>query len=180
MKIGYARVSTDEQDVELQVETLTKFGCETIRTEVFSGKTLKDRNELKTVLEFIREGDVLVITRIDRLARSLKDLMEIASLLEERGVGLVATEQPINTTTSMGKAFFGMLGVFAEFEYNIRIERQREGIVKARREGKYLGRLKKIDNLEIARLKDEGFGPSQIARKLNISRGSVYNALISQ
>src|SRR5262249_37943924 len=127
------------------------------------------------LLEFIRASDVLVVTRIDRLARSIADLQKIVGALNAKGAGLIATEQGgVNTTTAAGKCFLDMLAVFAEFETNLRRERQLEGIRKAQSEGKYKGRPAKIGAAEIEKLKAEGLGASEIARRLNIARSSVY------
>ena len=130
---GYARVSTIDQDLALQRAALKAAGCTVIREEKASGGSRKGRTELETLLQFMRAGDTLVVTRIDRLARSLRDLQNIVHELLEKGAHLKATEQPIDTSTPAGKAFLGMLGVFAEFETNLRRERQMEGIEAARR-----------------------------------------------
>jgi DNA invertase Pin-like site-specific DNA recombinase len=148
-----------------------------IRSEKVSGISTNGRQELKTLLEFIDAGDVLIVTRIDRLARSIGDLQDIVRALKAKGVALRATEQPIDTSTAAGKAFLDMLGLFAEFETNLRKERQMEGIAKAKAAGVYKGRPPSVDQAKVVDLKDQGFGPSQIARKLNISRASVYRAL---
>ncbi len=176
-KIGYARVSTDDQDTALQVETLMRAGCTVVRRENVSGTSLKGRTELAAIMEFIREGDTLVVTRIDRLARSIADLQVIVRQLTERGAKLQATEQPIDTSTAAGKAFLDMLGVFAEFETNLRRERQMEGIAKAKAARKYRGRTPEIDVNEVCRLKAEGMGATSIARQLKIGRASVYRVL---
>jgi DNA invertase Pin-like site-specific DNA recombinase len=173
-KIGYARVSTTDQDLSIQVAALTAAGCEVIRSETITGTTTAGRAELKTVLDFLRAGDVLMVTRIDRLARSIGDLQDIVRAVKGKGAALKATEQPIDTSTAAGKAFLDMLGVFAEFETNLRRERQIEGIRKAKAEGKYKGRPATLDPAEIARLKAEGLGASEIARRLNVARSSVY------
>ena len=112
MRYGYARVSTNDQDLTLQIDALEKADCSVIRKEKVSGTKLDNREELNTLLDFIREGDELVVTRIDRLARSLRDLQNIVHLLNKKGVNLVATDQPIDTSTSAGKAFLDMLGVY--------------------------------------------------------------------
>ena len=136
------------------------------------------RTELALLLEFLRRGDTLVVTRVDRLARSIKDLQDIVYLLKERGVTLRATEQPINTQSATGKAFLDMLGVFAEFETNLRRERQQEGIAAAKARGVYRGRKPSIDPAEIHRLRtEEQLGATAIARRLGIGRASVYRAL---
>lgn len=174
---GYARVSTTDQDLTIQEETLKAAGCETIRSEKASGTTIKGRTELETLMEFLREGDVLIVTRIDRLARSIRDLQNIVHDLRDRGVHLRATEQSIDTSTAAGKAFLDMLGVFAEFETNLRKERQMEGIAKAKAKGVYKGRKPTIDKDEVLRLKDQGMGASAIAKELGIGRASVYRVI---
>jgi len=175
--IGYARVSTTDQDLTVQIQALKAAGCDVIRKEKASGTTTKGRAELATILDFIREGDMLVVTRIDRLARSIADLQDIVRTLKARGAALRATEQPIDTSTAAGKCFLDMLGVFAEFETNLRRERQLEGIAKAKKAGVYKGRRPTIDLTEVLRLKNEGLGPSKIAKQLKIGRASVYRVL---
>ena len=126
MIYGYARVSSVSQDLAIQEEALKSVGCEVIRSEKVSGTSVQGRDELNNLLDFIRDGDELVITRIDRLARSVKDLQDIVHQLREKNVGLRAIEQPVDTTTPAGKCFLDMLGVFAEFETSLRKERQME------------------------------------------------------
>jgi DNA invertase Pin-like site-specific DNA recombinase len=174
---GYARVSTTDQDLSIQEAALRAAGCEVIRTEKRSGTTTKGRTELQTVLEFLRKGDVLMVTRVDRLARSIGDLQDIVRALKAKGAALKATEQPIDTSTAAGKCFLDMLGVFAEFETNLRRERQAEGISKAKKAGVYRGRKPSVDAVEVKRLKAEGLGASQIAKRLKIGRASVYRVL---
>jgi DNA invertase Pin-like site-specific DNA recombinase len=176
---GYARVSTKNQSNDIQEATLLQAGCTVVRSEKVTGTKIEGRQELTLLLQFMREGDTLVVTRIDRLARSIRDLQNIVYDLRVRGITLKVTEQPIDTSTAAGKAFLDMLGVFAEFETNIRKERQLEGIAKAKLEGKYKGRKKRINDLAIARLKEQGLGATDIADKLGINRASVYRALSS-
>ena len=175
-RIGYARVSTPDQNPEAQVAALEAAGCTMIRTETGSGSSLESRPELGTILDFIHPDETLVVTRIDRLARSMKDLQLIVAKLRERGANIAATEQPVDTSTATGKAFFDMLGVFAEFETNLRRERQAEGIAAARRRGTYRGRPPKIDRNAISDRISEGQSPTKIARELGVSRGIVYKA----
>jgi DNA invertase Pin-like site-specific DNA recombinase len=175
--IGYARVSTTDQDLSIQKAALKAAGCEVIRAEKRSGTTTEGRAELKTVLDFLRKGDVLTVTRIDRLARSIGDLQDIVREVRARGATLKATEQPIDTSTAAGKCFLDMLGVFAEFETNLRRERQLEGIAKAKAAGIYKGRPASIDAARVAELKAQGMGPAEIARTLKIGRASVYRKL---
>jgi DNA invertase Pin-like site-specific DNA recombinase len=174
---GYARVSSADQDYALQEHALKQAGCEVIRAEKVSGTTRKGRVELDILLAFLRPGDTLVVTRVDRLARSIKDLQDIVVDLKKRDVTLRATEQPINTETAAGKAFFDMLGVFAEFETNLRKERQREGIEAAKAKGVYRGGKKSVDDDKIQELHSQGLGATKIAKQLSISRASVYRAL---
>ncbi|MHA3842310.1 recombinase family protein [Sphingomonas aestuarii] len=174
---GYARVSTVEQDLGIQERALRAAGCQTIRSEKKSGSERGSRTELQTLLDFLRTGDTLVVTRIDRLARSMKDLQDIVHDLKVRGIALKATEQPIDTGTAAGKAFLDMLGVFAEFETNLRRERQAEGIAAAKARGAYKGGKARIDPGAIRNLADAGMRPAHIARELGISRGSVYRFL---
>ena len=171
---GYARVSTTDQDLDVQYEALEKAGCRVIRAEKVSGTSVRGRDELRTLLDFIRPGDELVVTRVDRLARSMGDLQDIIRGLKAKGATLRATEQPIDTSTPAGKAFLDMLGVFAEFETNLRRERQMEGIAKAKARGVYEGRKASINVDEVRRLLAEGVRPSAVARQLGISRTSVW------
>lgn len=174
---GYARVSTTDQDLTIQTDALRKAGCEVIREEKRSGTTREGRQELDTLMTFVRAGDTLTVTRIDRLARSIGDLQDIVRALKAKGVALKATEQPIDTGTAAGKAFLDMLGVFAEFETNLRKERQMEGIAKAKAEGVYKGRKPSIDPAKVRAMHGEGLPPTAIAKALGIGRASVYRVL---
>lgn len=174
---GYARVSTNDQDLDIQIAALKASGCQTIRSEKKSGTNRESRTELQILLDFLREGDTLVVTRIDRLARSMKDLQDIVHELKGRGIALKATEQPIDTATAAGKAFLDMLGVFAEFETNLRKERQAEGIAAAKARGVYKGGKPRIDPEAVRKLAADGMRPAHIARQLGISRGTVYRFL---
>jgi DNA invertase Pin-like site-specific DNA recombinase len=178
---GYARVSTIDQDLSIQVDALTAAGCVTVRREKVSGTSRQGRDELRTLMEFAQPGDIIMVTRVDRLARSIGDLQDIVRELKAKGVSLKATEQPIDTTTAAGKCFLDMLGVFAEFETNLRRERQLEGIAKAKAAGVYegKGRRRSIDTQQVKVLRDQGMGPSAIATKLGIDRTSVYRVLKS-
>lgn len=177
--IGYARVSSTDQDLTVQLDALKAAGCEVIRAEKVSGMSRDGRAELAVILDFIRAGDVLTVTRVDRLARSIGDLQDIVRSLKAKGASLRATEQPIDTGTAAGKAFLDMLGVFAEFETNLRRERQLEGIAKAKASGVYegKGRPATIPVERIRELSVGGMGPSAIARELGVSRMSVHRAL---
>lgn len=174
---GYARVSTTDQDLETQVDKLTDAGCTIIREEKMSGTSRQGRIELETLLQFLRSGDVLMVTKVDRLARSVGDLQEIVKAIKAKGAALKATDQPIDTGTAAGKCFLDMLGVFAEFETNLRRERQMEGIAKAKARGVYEGRKPSIDVQEVRRLASKGLGATGIAKQLGIGRASVYRLL---
>jgi DNA invertase Pin-like site-specific DNA recombinase len=174
---GYARVSTVDQDLTTQIEKLTQAGCTIVREEKKSGTTREGRQELETLLAFLRPGDALMVTRIDRLARSVGDLQDIVRTIRTKGADLKATDQPIDTSTAAGKCFLDMLGVFAEFETNLRRERQLEGIAKAKAAGVYKGGKRRIDRETILAMKAKGEGPSAIAKALGISRMSVHRVL---
>jgi DNA invertase Pin-like site-specific DNA recombinase len=175
--IGYARVSTTDQDLSIQEAALRAAGCGVIRSEKRSGTTTEGREALRTVLDFLQAGDTLVVTRIDRLARSIGDLQDIVRSVRAKGAALKATEQPIDTSTAAGKCFLDMLGVFAEFETNLRRERQLEGIAKAKAAGVYKGRPASIDEARVRELKAQGMRPTDIAKTMGIGRTSVYRAL---
>lgn len=177
--VGYARVSTLDQDNTTQLDRLNAAGCEKVFSEKKTGTTKKGRAALDDCLNYIREGDTLVFTKIDRLARSARDLQNLVHELDEKGVSIMALDQAIDTRTPHGKAFLGMLAVFAEFETNIRKERQLEGVAKAKTEGKYTGRkptaqAKKAEMLELL---GQGMSKPQIAEKIGVSVASVYNVL---
>jgi DNA invertase Pin-like site-specific DNA recombinase len=177
MLIGYARVSSSGQSLAVQTEALSDAGCEKLFSEKESGTTTDNRNALADALDFIREGDTLLITRIDRLARSVADLEAIVAKVKARGAYLKAVEQPIDTSSPAGMAFLQMLGVFAQFETAIRKERQMEGIARAKVEGRYTGRKPSVDVPTVRAMKAEGIRPSEIARRMGIGRASVYRAL---
>src|SRR5467141_1808207 len=137
--IGYARVSTTDQNLDVQESALRAAGCDPIRSEKRTGTTTAGREELRTVLDFLRSGDVLMVTRIDRLARSIGDLQDIVRAVKAKGATLKATEQPFDTGNIYGELTVNLLGCFAEFETNLRKERQAEGIAKAKAAGIYKG-----------------------------------------
>ena len=174
---GYARVSTTDQNLDTQLDALRAAGCDPIRSEKVSASSTKGRTELRTLLDFLRDGDQLVVTRVDRLARSIGDLQDIVREVESKGASLRAIEQPVDTASAAGKAFLSMLGVFAEFETALRRERQMEGIAKAKAAGVYKGRKKTVPVERVRELRAQGMGPARIARTLGVSRSSVYRAL---
>ena len=177
--VGYARVSTVDQDHQIQVKSLKAAKCEKIFAEKKSGASIKGRSELEKCIDYLREGDTLVVVRIDRLARSLRDLQNLVHDLKQRGIDIKATEQPIDTRTAAGKAFLDMLGVFAEFETNLRRERQLGGIAKAKEEGKYKGRkpTAKAKSEQVIKLIRNGYTRQAAADELGIGVASVYRIL---
>lgn len=174
MKIGYARVSSTGQNEAAQVDLLRRNGAEELYVEKASGTSRDGRPELAKAIRFARKGDVLVVTRLDRLARSVLDLHTIARELQAKGVDLVATEQSIDTTTPTGRLMFNMLGAIAEFETDLRRERQLEGIAKAKEEGRYRGRPVTIDGEAIRAALAAGDKPAVVARRFNVARSTVY------
>ncbi|WP_430414269.1 recombinase family protein [Parasphingorhabdus sp.] len=176
--VGYARVSSAGQSLEVQQEQLANTGCEKLFAEKQSGTSASDRMALQDALEWLRDGDTLVVTRLDRLARSGKDLHDIIDQLSAKKVGFQCLQQgAVDTTTSMGKLVLGILGAVAEFETDIRKERQREGIEKAKKRGVYKGRPASIDASKIRELKAAGMGGAAIAKEMGIGRASVYRLL---
>ena len=180
MLIGYARVSSTDQCVEGQIEALKAAGCEKIYAEKRSGRTAADRAELSRALDQVRKGDTLIVTRLDRLARSVGDLHRIMQRLTEEGVEFRCLQQGgVDTSSSTGKLTLAILGAVAEFENDIRRERQRDGIDRAKAAGVYKGRPASVDAASVRRMKEGGAGATEIARHLGISRATVYRALAS-
>ncbi len=178
MLIGYARVSSAGQSLELQTEALKAAGCEKIYAEKKSGKSASDRPQLARALDQVREGDTLIVTRLDRLARSVADLHTIVERLTSEGVSFRCLQQGgVDTNTSTGKLMLAILGAVAEFENDIRRDRQRDGIEKAKAAGVYKGRQRAIDPDRVRSLKAGGMGAAAIAKELGIARASVYRAL---
>ena len=179
--IGYCRVSSTSQSLDVQLEKLAQAGCTKVFSEKRSGRQYEARIELQRCLEFVREGDVLVISRLDRLARSVLDLAKIADLLQRKGVALRVLDQSIDTTTSEGRLMFGLLGAFAQFEADIRAERQSDGIQLAKRKGVKFGRkaaLTDAQKVTIRRLKgQEGFSIGQLQDRFQVGRATIYRAI---
>lgn len=174
---GYARVSSASQSLDIQRDALKAAGCGVIREETKSGTKIEGRTELETLLQFARAGDQIMVTRIDRLARSIADLAGIVNRMEAAGVALKVIEQPVETSTAAGRCFLQMLGIFAEFETAIRRDRQIEGIARAKKEGVYRGRKSSIDPERVKALAAGGMGATAIAKELNVGRASVYRLL---
>lgn len=178
MLVGYARVSTTDQDLTVQHDALTAAGCERMFGEKRSGRRADDRPALNEALDFVRNGDTLIVTRLDRLARSTQDLHNLLAKLDAKGVGFRCLAQSgVDTTTSTGKLTLAILGAVAAFETDLRAERQAEGIAKAKTEGKYKGRAPSIDYKQVKKLHAQGISPTDIANLLGIGRTSVYRAL---
>jgi DNA invertase Pin-like site-specific DNA recombinase len=176
-RIGYARVSADDQGLAIQNAALERDGCGIVFDEKRSGTQRDGRHQLDLALKVLTKGDTLVVTRLDRLGRSLRDLANIAHEIDAIGAHLRVIEQSVDTSTSAGRAFFGMLAVFAQFETDVRRERQAEGIARAKKAGVYTGAKPRIDRIAVQDLTNEGRGPAVVARKLGISRMSVYRIL---
>ena len=178
--VGYARTSTVDQlaGLEAQLRDLEAAGCEKIFQEQVSSVAAQ-RRELERALEFVREGDTLVVTRLDRLARSMAHLVEITGKLSGKGVALRVLNLNLDTGTPTGKLMLNLMGSIAEFERELMLERQREGIAKAKAEGKYKGRVPTARRkaAEVIRLKDEGKTADAIVAQLGISRSSVFRIL---
>lgn len=177
--IGYARVSSRQQDLDLQIEALEKYGCEKIYMEKESGAK-SDRPELQKALEYLRENDTLVVYKLDRLARSTFDLHKIAHQLTERKIGLVFIKEQIDFTTASGKLMFTMLGAIAEFERDLINDRTKEGIERAKKQGKHLGRygksekdVKKALNL-FADRENNGLSVNDIVKMTGVPRSTIY------
>ncbi len=179
MIIGYARTSTTDQiaGLEAQLRELEASQCKKIFQEQVSSVAI--RAQLEAALEFAREGDVLVVTKLDRLARSVADLMTLIQTLEKKAVGLRILSLGMDTQTPTGTLMLTVLGAVAQFEREIMLERQREGVAKAKSAGKYKGRKPLAEEIrqEVVRLAVGGMAKTQIARQLNIGEASVYRIL---
>jgi len=178
--IGYARTSTTDQKAGLdaQLRDLAAAGCQKVFQEQVSSVDTK-RSELERALDYAREGDTLVVTKLDRLARSMANLVEITGRLKAKGVELKVLALNLDTGTSTGKLMLNLMGSIAEFERELMLERQREGIAKAKAEGKYQGRAptaRKKAN-DIRRLRSEGKTVEAIVAELGVSRSSVFRML---
>jgi len=177
MKIGYARVSTDEQTTDPQIDALRGHGCETIYSENASGKNT-DRHELENCLKALRAGDTLTVWRLDRLGRSLADLIRIVNDLETRGVGFSSLTENIDTTTPAGKLVFHVFAALAEFERNLIRERTMAGLKAARARGKSSGRPSKLTGKNLALAKslmgNRSNKVDDIAERFGVSRATLY------
>lgn len=181
MLLGYARTSTHDQQagLEAQQRDLQAVGCTRVYVEQVSSVDVKERHELARVLDHLRPGDTLAVTRLDRLARSSQHLLELLEEINRKGAALRILNMGIDTGTPTGKLMLTIMGGVAEFERAIMLERQREGIAKAKAEGKYKGRkpTAQAKAEDVAKLWAEGVGAAEIARRLKIGRASVYRVL---
>jgi DNA invertase Pin-like site-specific DNA recombinase len=183
MKIGYARVSSHGQSLDAQIEKLEAFGCEKVYQEKRSGASRTKREAVNAALEYCREGDVLVITKLDRLARSMFDLQDITKTLERKGVDFVVLDQNIDTTTPTGRLTFHLLGAVAEFELDLIAERQNEGIEKAKNKGVRFGRQNKLSPEQVDELRAAhraGETRQELMKRFDISKSTFYRICYSK
>ncbi|MGO7769823.1 recombinase family protein [Rhizobium ruizarguesonis] len=176
-KIGYARVSTVDQDFEIQQQRLHAEGCQIIRAEKVSGASREGRSELATVIEFLREGDELVVTRLDRLGRDTRDVLNIVHECEQRGAFVTVLDPHVSTRGEIGQVMLTVLGMVAQMERRFIKDRQREGIANAKVAGVYKGGKARLDYEMIRSLHREGLGPSAIAKAAKCSRMQVYRII---
>ena len=179
--VAYARVSTNDQNLDVQLDQLKIAGASKVFKEKLSGVD-QQRPELKNLLNYVREGDTVVITKIDRIARSVKHLLEIVDTLKEKDVHLKILNMGLDTNTSQGKLMLTVIGAIAEFERELMLERQREGIEKAKQQGKYKGRkpTARAKAKQVMKMLDNGYKKTQIAEELNIGLASVYRIIADQ
>jgi DNA invertase Pin-like site-specific DNA recombinase len=179
--VGYARVSTSGQSLDVQLDKLSAYGCTRVFAEKRSGRQADSRPELQACLQFLRDGDTLVISKLDRMARSILDLAKIADQLKKKGVALKVLDQAIDTGTSEGRLMFSLLASFAEFENDIRAERQADGIAKAKERGVAFGRKRALTPEQCKRIKilreEESFSVPQLADRFNVGPATIYRAL---
>jgi len=186
MLIGYGRTSTTDQQAGIQAQErdLCAAGCDKLFIEQVS--SIGKRQQLDAALDYVREVDTLIVTKLDRLARSVPDLLAMVARLEAKNVALrvlaMSGSQPLDTGTAIGKLMLAVIGAVGQFEREMMLERQREGIAQAKRDGRYKGRAPTVlrQAVEIMRLKDSGVTPTEIAIKLRIGRASVYRVLAGQ
>lgn len=176
-RIGYARVSTLDQDYDGQHEKLKAEGCAIIRSEKVSGASRDGRPELATVIEFLRPGDELVVTRLDRLGRDTRDVLNLIHECEQREAFVTVLDPHVSTRGEMGHIVLTVLGMVAQMERRFIKERQREGIARAKAEGVYRGGQRRLDRQRVSELKAAGLGPAAIARSIGCSRMQVYRIL---
>ncbi len=176
MKVGYARVSSNGQNLLSQIESLEQAGCEKIFKEKVSGTQAANRKELQDALDFVREGDTFIVTRLDRCSRSVLDLYKIIETLNDKGVSFKATEQELDTSTSTGRLMIGLLSIVSAFETDLRAERQADGIASALKRGVRFGRRTKFDDektVKAIQMQKDGMTNQQIADHYEIGRSTL-------
>lgn len=176
-RIGYARVSTVDQDLEIQHAKLTAEGCSIIRSEKVSGGSREGRVELETVIAFLRPGDELVVTRLDRLGRDTRDVLNLIHECEERGAFVTVLDPHVSTRGEMGHVVLTVLGMVAQMERRFILERQRDGIERAKQRGVYRGGSRRLDHEKVKVLRAAGRTPSEIAAEIGCSRMQVYRII---
>lgn len=180
MLVGYARVSTHDQNLDLQIEALKKIGCDKIFNEIISG-TNTDRENLNEALTYLRPGDSLVVWRLDRLGRTLKQLIELTNSLKEKGIGFMSITEAIDTSTPTGQFFFHITGAFAELERDLIRERTKAGLASARARGRKGGRPKAIDaeafKMALILYNEKKTTVASISKQFNISKRTFYRYL---
>ncbi|MCG8323420.1 MAG: recombinase family protein [Cytophagales bacterium] len=180
MNIGYARVSTHDQNLDLQIDALKHAGCEEVIIDKVSG-TVAERTGLKQIKKLLRKSDTLVVWRLDRLGRSLKDLIEWVNYLEEKNAGLKSLQESIDTSTSTGKLIFHIFGALAEFERNLIIERTQAGLAAARARGRLGGRRKSLDaedrKIVVDLYHEKKMSVKKICEVMGISKPTLYSYL---
>jgi DNA invertase Pin-like site-specific DNA recombinase len=179
MKIGYARVSTNDQSLDLQIDSLNQAGCEKIYQEKISGMK-DDRPQLLELIQFARKGDILVVYKLDRLGRSTKRIIELSEQLEQRGIELVSIRDNIDSTTAVGKAMFRMLAVLAEMERDLIVERTKAGLESARARGRNGGRPK-VDNKKVKKAirlyNSHQYTVKEIEEMTGVSKATLYRSI---
>ena len=176
-KIGYARVSTTDQDLDVQLAKLEAQGCEIVRSEKVSGASRDGRSELKTVIDFLRPEDELIVTRLDRLGRDTRDVLNIIHEVEQKGAFVTVLDPYVSTRGDMGHLVITVLGMVAQMERRFIKDRQRDGIERAKSNGIYKGGKRRIDRGAVSHLNQDGMTPTQIAAQLGCSRMQVYRIL---
>lgn len=176
-KIGYARVSTTDQHTDNQEARLRQAGCTIIRREQVSGRSREGRDELEAIIEFLRAGDVVVVTKLDRLGRNTRDVLNLVHEIDAMGAHLQVLEPDISTEGEMGRMMITILSMVAEMELNRLKERRDEGIAAAKVKGTYKGGVRQTDYAEVRKLVETGLSKAEVARRMGVSRETVYQAL---
>lgn len=181
MKVGYARVSTVEQNLDLQTKALKKAGCEKVFRDRGVSGSQRSRPQLDKALQSLQEGDVLVVWKLDRLGRSLSHLIDIVGELGDREVGFSSISESIDTTSAGGKLIFHVMGALAEFERSLIVERTKAGLDAARARGTTLGRKRKLSHEQLKHaqtLVEQGQPRAEVARLLNVDPSTLYRRLV--